>query len=177
MKTIGFYDYIPQRYASNEINEQRVRNFIYAFKRGERKAVDYAVTLVSDALTRWYGVGCQDIALCCIPASDNCKYVRRCKRFAQEVSKRTGIINGTKHVNIFGQREAKHNNDNHMVNESVNYAVSTDPAFFIGKRVIVFDDVITTGNTAEDFAEELKEVGADVIGGLFLARTKMINKH
>ena len=55
--------------------------------------------------------------------------------------------------------------------------MSTDPDFFAGKNVILFDDLITTGTTAEEFAEELAAVDANVIGGLFLARTKLMNNH
>lgn len=81
--------------------------------------------------------------------------------------------NGTEHVNIFGKREAKHNNPEHIVSESFGYAVSTDPDFFNGKNVILFDDLITTGTTAETFAEELEAVGANVLGAMFLARTTL----
>lgn len=114
--------------------------------------------------------------LCCVPAATNSKYIRRFKRFAAEVSKRTGIQNGTKHVNIAGMREAKHHNACHIVSESFGYAVSTDPDFFEGKNVILFDDLITTGATANEFAEELEAVGANVLGAMFLARTIRINQ-
>lgn len=67
--------------------------------------------------------------------------------------------------------------DVHIVSESYGYHVSTDPDFFAGKNVILFDDLITTGATAEEFAAELAAVDANVIGGLFLARTKLMNNH
>ena len=92
------------------------------------------------------------------------------------MSKRTGIQNGNKHVNIAGMREAKHNNAHHIVSESFGYAVSTDPEFFEGKNVILFDDLITTGATANEFAEELEAVGANVLGAMFLARTIRMNQ-
>lgn len=82
--------------------------------------------------------------------------------------------NGTRE--LFGKREAKHNNPEHIVSESFGYAVSTDPDFFNGKNVILFDDLITTGTTAETFAEELEAVGANVLGAMFLARTVLVNK-
>lgn len=74
-----------------------------------------------------------------------------------------------------GQREAKHNNANHIVSESYGYLVSADPEFFANKNVILFDDLITTGETANEFAAELESVGANVLGAMFLARTKMMN--
>lgn len=176
MKTANYYNYLPQRFATDDERANRVRRFIYAFKNGERKAVDFAIDIVSATLTKWYGASCQDYVLCCVPAATNSKYIRRFKRFAAEVSKRTGIQNGTKHVNIAGMREAKHNNACHIVSESFGYAVSTDPEFFEGKNVILFDDLITTGATANEFAEELEAVGANVLGAMFLARTIRMNQ-
>ena len=73
-------------------------------------------------------------------------------------------------------REAKHNNAHHIVSESFGYAASTDPEFFEGKNVILFDDLITTGATANEFAEELEAVGANVLGAMFLARTIRMNQ-
>lgn len=176
MKTATFYSYLPKRYTANDAYTERIRRFIYSFKRGDRHAVDFAINIVSECLNKWYGASNQDYVLVCIPAATSAKYNRRFKRFAEEVSKRTGIQNGTAHVNIFGIREAKHNNAAHIVSESYGYHVSTDPDFFAGKNVILFDDLITTGVTAEEFAEELAAVDANVIGGLFLARTKLIRK-
>ena len=138
MKTASFYSYLPKRYTTDNVQTERIRRFIYSFKRGDRHAVDFAINIVSECLNKWYGASNQDYVLVCIPAATSAKYNRRFKRFAEEVSKRTGIQNGTAHVNIF-------------------------------------DDLITTGATAEEFAAELAAVDANVIGGLFLARTKLMN--
>lgn len=143
MKTATFYSYLPKRYTTNDAHTERVRRFIYSFKRGDRHAVDFAINIVSECLNKWYGASNQDYVLVCIPAATSAKYNRRFKRFAEEVSKRTGIQNGTAHVNIFGIHEAKHNNAAHIVSESYGYYVSTDPDFFAGKNVILFDDRIT----------------------------------
>lgn len=177
MRTINFYDYVSKRYATNDTRENRVRELVYAFKSGQRAAVDHAVKVVSDLLIKWYGVDCESYVFCCVPASNNGKYIRRFKRFAAELTKRTGIQNGTEHINIFGQREAKHNNANHIVSESYGYIVSADPEFFANKNVILFDDLITTGDTANEFAAELESVGANVLGAMFLARTKMMKNN
>lgn len=176
MKTANYYTYIPKRFVTDDVRINRIRQFIYDFKSGKRGATEHAIKLVSDTLTKWYGVSCCDYVLCCVPAATNSKYIHRFKRFADEVSKRTGIQNGTEHINIFGQREAKHNNANHIVSESYGYLVSADPEFFANKNVILFDDLITTGETANEFAAELESVDANVLGAMFLARTKMMNK-
>ena len=38
-------------------------------------------------------------------------------------------------------------------------------------KVIIFDDLVTTGATAENFAALLQEAGAEVIGALFIAKS------
>lgn len=50
MRTINFYDYVSKRYATNDTRENRVRELVYAFKSGQRAAVDHAVKVVSDLL-------------------------------------------------------------------------------------------------------------------------------
>lgn len=43
MKTATFYSYLPKRYTANDAHTERVRRFIYSFKRGDRHAVDAKV--------------------------------------------------------------------------------------------------------------------------------------
>lgn len=50
MRTINFYDYVSKRYATNDTRENRVRELVYAFKSGQRAAVDHAVKVVSASL-------------------------------------------------------------------------------------------------------------------------------
>lgn len=52
------------------------------------------------------------------------------------------------------------------------YRMALDREYFSGKKVIIFDDVVTSGATAREFANELAECGAQVMGAMFLARTK-----
>lgn len=73
MRTINFYDYVSKRYATNDTRENRVRELVYAFKSGQRAAVDHAVKVVSDLLIKWYGVDCESYVFCCVPASNNSK--------------------------------------------------------------------------------------------------------
>lgn len=59
-----------------------------------------------------------------------------------------------------------------FLSESFDYRVALDREYFNGKKVIIFDDVVTSGATAREFANELAECGAQVMGAMFLARTK-----
>ena len=102
MRTAAYFTYIPKRIRTADEIVNRVRNFIYAFKNGKRKATDYAISLVANTLNKWYGASCEDYVLCCVPSANNYKYIVRFKRFAEQVSKLTGVQNGTAHVNSLG---------------------------------------------------------------------------
>lgn len=49
--------------------------------------------------------------------------------------------------------------------------IEFDEEWFRGKAVIVFDDVITRGISFGIYANQLESLGANVIEGIFLART------
>lgn len=76
-----------------------------------------------------------------------------------------------KHIQILGKREALHRTANHVVQDNANYHVVFDKEFFAGRKVIIFDDLVTTGATAENFASLLQDAGAEVKGALFIAKS------
>lgn len=79
------------------------------------------------------------------------------------------------YVTIIGEKQPLHTSAFHFVCED-NYEVRVSADYFRGRKVIVFDDLITTGRTARKFAAQLTAAGAEVIGGLFLAETFKVKK-
>ena len=75
------------------------------------------------------------------------------------------------HIQILGKREALHRTANHVVQDSGTYRIELDKEFFAGRKVIIFDDLVTTGTTAEHFAALLQDAGAEVKGALFIAKS------
>jgi adenine/guanine phosphoribosyltransferase-like PRPP-binding protein len=51
--------------------------------------------------------------------------------------------------------------------------VHIDAAFCNGKRVLVIDDIYTTGQSSKAFIGAVEAAGATVIGAMFLAKTKL----
>lgn len=170
MKTFNYYEYNSKRFDRSAKAEQ-VRNFIFAFKDGKKWATDYAADMVAKSFSQTYGDKAGDFVLVCAPAANSKKYTKRFSRFASKVSQGAKVQNGNDHLFIYGERTAKHNSVNH-VSESFGYRVALDREYFKGKKVIIFDDVITSGATAQEFASLLAECGAEVMGAMFLARTK-----
>lgn len=75
------------------------------------------------------------------------------------------------HVSVCGDRMTVH--ENRKAERDVRNAdvIEFDPTFFSGKMVVVFDDVITKGLSYAIYANRLESLGANVFGGVFLART------
>lgn len=83
MRTFNYFNYLPQRFTTDNESVLNVRRFIYAFKNGNRQATDYAIDLVSKTFSKWYGVSCQDYVLVCAVS-----YQRQVCETLQEVCSR-----------------------------------------------------------------------------------------
>lgn len=170
MRTFNFFDYLPQKYQAIKPEDNKVRTFIYNFKDGYKETAIQAAQLVCNLLWRWYSHNCSEYTIACVPASSEKEYRHRFSYFAAIIANNCCEENAMKHIHVIGQREAKHRVANHIVSED-NYCISLDNDFFAGRKVIIFDDLITTGTTARKFETALKSAGAEVKGGLFLGRT------
>ena len=76
-------------------------------------------------------------------------------------------------IPVEGERLAIHESKSgkHVNNVQV---INFDKEFFKGKKVLVFDDVITRGYSYARFACHLEMLGASVLGGMFLAKTLFV---
>ena len=171
MKKINFYEYLPQRFAATSEQIVKVRNLIYNFKSGRKEAANFAADLIVRLLWNWYGHKCNEYTIVCVPASSNAEYRHRFCYFSHVVACRCQQDNAMQHIQILGKREALHRTANHVVQDSGTYRIELDKEFFAGRKVIIFDDLVTTGTTAEHFAALLQEAGAEVKGALFIAKS------
>lgn len=166
----SFFDYLPVKYAADN-NAWKVRRFIWAFKDGQFSK--YAASLVAKKLLEQFGADCENMVFVCVPASSHDKNEARYHEFSEEVSRLSGIGNAFTHVSVEGERLAIHESKGAKHVNSVQ-VVNFDKDFFAGKKVLVFDDVITRGYSYSRFACALESLGASVIGGIFLAKTLFI---
>ena len=171
MKKINFYEYLPQRFAATSEQIVKVRNLIYKFKSGRKEAANFAADLIVRLMWNRYGHKCNEYTIVCVPASSNAEYRHRFSYFSHVVACRCQQENAMKHIQILGKREALHRTANHVVQDNSNYHVVFDKEFFAGRKVIIFDDLVTTGATAENFASLLQDAGAEVKGALFIAKS------
>ena len=166
---VWFYKYFPTRIKNvgeREINDRKV---IFDFKDG--RAFEQVAQQTATAMTERYGLECGNIVFSPVPASTGEKNEIRYKAFCERVCELTGAINGYGHVSISKERRPLHKNRKQEIDIRKEDNIVFDSAFFDGKSVLVFDDIITKGISYATYAHQLESKGANVIGGVFLART------
>ena len=164
-----FYKYFPKRIRNVGEKEIADRNLVYAFKDG--KAYEEVARMTASSMKEQYGETCTDIVFSPVPASTDKKNEIRYKAFCERVCELAGAINGYDHVKVCGERLSIHE---HRKAEKEIRKVSIlefDEKWFDGKSVLVYDDVITRGMSYALYASQLESFGANVLGGIFLART------
>lgn len=164
-----FCKYFPVRIRNVGERELADRQLVFDFKDG--RAYEEVARRTAAAMTERYGASCTDIVFSPVPASTREKNEIRYKAFCQRVCELTGAINGYEHVSVSGERLSIHENRKAEKEIRKVNIVEFDSAFFNGKLVVVFDDVISKGLSYATYAHQLESLGANVLGGLFLART------
>ena len=167
-------DYVPQRYLRKAKFETLMDDsFVWNFKDGKSWAIKKAAKMVSEALS---ARNMKDVVFMCVPAACQRTYIRRCQKFSEIVCEKSGATNGFSYVNVFGRRAKLHNSRLHAVAEETE-SVFIDAKAIKGKKVVLFDDVVTTGKTCTAFKEKLESMGATVILAIFLGKTKSYRRN
>ena len=167
----ALFDYFPQRYLRRACFEQKdVSRMIIGFKDGRNVYSRWAARLFSRALA---AMDMKDVVVVCIPASTRYAHVRRWKRFSTELCRLTGAVNGFDRVQVSGSRKRAHVTGEYELCTNIKHYVHIDADFFKGKKVLVIDDIYTTGQSSSAFIDAMQAAGADVQMALFLGRTKL----
>ncbi len=125
-------------------------------------AVEKAISLTTDFLNEWLGQDAQGLTLVCVPSAQEAKTKRRYREFSEQVSKALGMTNAypafsyNKHVDEDGDE----------VDELV-----IDKAYFKGRKVVLFDDIIASGESLRKFSDYLAGLGAEIIAAVVLGKT------
>ena len=160
------YYYLPQRSNLPPTDiEKWARNFIWNFKDGENSAE--AAKQVVAVLKHFFLADTLDrLTFTCIPASSQEKNEDRYEWFSKKVASECNMWNAYDHIELFYDRDAAHlGGENDFDN------LEFDEDFFDGKNIILFDDIITKGNSINNITETLEDLGANVIGAITLGKT------
>ncbi len=106
-----------------------------------------------------------NITFVCIPASSSASTERRYRDFSESICNELGMRNAYPYVRVSRDGESK----NKGGTQKAEY--SFDGGFFKGKYVILFDDVITKGDSMIRFKRKMEQMGAVVICGISIGKT------
>lgn len=163
----SFFDYLPTKYEANK-QEWKIRKMIWDFKDGKRSQP--VAELVAKKIRQQFGAMTNDIVLACIPASSEAANQARYEVFAAETCRLAGTVNGYMAITIEGERLAIHETKGCKTVNNVQ-VINLDKEFFKGRKVLVFDDILTQGFSYARFSCALERCGAEVLGGYFLGKT------
>lgn len=166
----ALYSYLPMR-AEATAYQWSVRRFIWKFKDGDSTAVSFAADVVAKNLLKQYGTELSEMTFVCVPAHSAEANAARYKDFSQMVCALTGMQNGYKFVKVSGEKLAIHECKKGEKSFTSTRVIEFSKKGLNGAKVLLFDDIITKGMTYAKFAATVEEIGAAVVGAVFLART------
>lgn len=167
-KEVSSYSLLPyypkNRYGENVDNLiATYRTIVYDFKDGDNGA---SVAHIIASAIRNKNIKLHNCCLVVIPASTQRKTENRFAEFADRLSKALGIANAYRAITTDDHEPLK----GKMGVDKTEY-FTFHPEYYRGKRVLLFDDVRTSGESFRQTAEVLMETGAKKIRGIFLAKT------
>lgn len=173
-KKFNFGTYVPKAYRELATEEElNFSDWVINFKDGQKAQLKEGAQMVINKLRQWYGDKARELVVVPVPCSSMAQYRYRFAYFCVVVANTLGQLNPMQHVTILGKRTAAHRSPAHTVQED-NYQVQIDAEFFKGKKVVIVDDIVSSGRTADNFAKQLEDAGAEVKGGIFFAKTKNV---
>ena len=164
--SVTFYGhYYPSRYKRLLDEEQRgFCRTLYAFKEGENHGIDFFKACMA-ALP----VDTTSCHIMFMPCSNWIKYGQRFKRLDWHITThRNELTSRLYDVDVHSERESLHEcKGNERILER-NYSITGD---IRGKRIIIVDDVFTSGQSLTDYKEEIERCGGEVVAAIFYGKT------
>ena len=171
----ALYDYVPQRFLGRVPLEQKILNMmILGFKDGRNVYSRIFARQMARALSE---IDMSNVVVVCVPASTRYSHVRRWKQFSAMLCRLTGAIDGFDRVQVSGSRRRAHITGECELATNIKHYVHIDADFFRGKKVLVIDDVYTTGQSSTAFIGAMQAAGASVVMAMFLAKTKLFSSR
>lgn len=137
-----------------------------------KKSLDDVIPRIKQKLIGTFGEDyLQFLTLVCLPASTNAKNVARYDDFSNRLCEETGMENAFAHVHIIQDGMSKKDPRN-TTGRSIQPVIEYDKAYFKGRYILLFDDVVTKGGTMLRYKEAMEREDATVIGGICLGKTK-----
>lgn len=160
-----FWYYPSNKYKDWEISDvsKRIRKLVFNFKDGISDEV--VIRNVVECLSVLFENYSKKLTFVCVPASTVSKNHDRFSHFSKMVCQERKMFNGFEHVEIIKEKTPSH------LGGTEEAVYSYDEKFFNGKTVVLFDDVITSGESMNKAKKQLENCGAKVLLEFAFART------
>lgn len=133
-----------------------------------QSALNTVIPRLKNKLYQTFGTRLSKLTLVCIPASSQENTIRRYEEFARLLCSETGIENSFDKISVVKSKEERRSGGTSIQVGNLWF----DSTFFKGRYVILFDDVITRGDSMSTFKMQMQRLGAIVIAGLSVGKTK-----
>lgn len=134
-----------------------------------QKALNRIIPMLKEKLVSTFGEDrLKRLTLVCIPASSRAKNKARYEEFSNRICGELGMTNAYPHITVVSEKESKYAGGPSLDLSKLSF----DEEFFRDKYVLLFDDVITKGNSMKLFKRKMELLGAKVVGGMSLGKTK-----
>lgn len=171
MMRYALHRYIPRRrIARYPFEQQDVNRMIIGFKDGRNVYTRWAAREFAKVLSQ---TDLSDVVIVCVPASTTYSHTRRWKRFLSILCTMTGAENGYEYVKVVGSRKRAHTTGEYELATNIKHYVHLKGDMLQGRKVLVIDDIYTTGRSSGAFISALENVGAHVVMAMFLAKTPL----
>lgn len=159
-------EYLPKRYSATT-KQENDREVIYDFKNGYCR-LSLMNTIVENIKEIKKELGGNNWRVCFIPASTHIKTACRYQKLAAFIEKETGIACDYHTIQPILDQESGHITGK-KANPAENFTIKASDV--AGKNIILIDDIITRGMTFMQTTDKLIRNGANMVRGLFLAKT------
>jgi hypothetical protein len=175
------YNYAPFNSGALSQEYLKVRLLVWHFKNDSphiteqmhNEALDSVVILLSEILKRTFGELLNNLTLVCIPASNKETHIKRYEEFSTRICSSLGMQNAFPYISILKDKTPKHLGGN----ESIDMSYSFDKDYFVNKNIILFDDIMTSGNSFTKFAKKLTSCQSNVIAAISIGQTYPPNQR
>lgn len=150
--------------------------FIQGFKEGNPEVDRKVIELIGEFLVL-AKIDPQFYVFAPIPAKDPVESDKRYKNFVEQLSARTGLLNGYEHMTLGVKRPMYVHRDEERtrIDQLKNYDL--DPEFFAGKKVIIFDDTTSYGRSLFAMIEQIEEANGHVEAIVTLGKSVLPEDH
>lgn len=172
------YEYVPTYTTNTTSLDKRIQHKIWIFKHeascSKVDEAEYRVVTYDDVLNEeehlfkmFFEDDCKELTFVTVPCSSKENHARRWKAFSNDMCNRLGMKNGYSHITITKDAVAP----SHYSGKKTIADYNIDEAWFKGRTVVIFDDVVTEGFHISELKNRLEKCGADVIMAITLAKT------